>query len=244
MRNGWGSFAAFNATLLGLTAAAEACPACSSESLCCVPGLGLMGGYVGLVLPILSAFLERPFVSRAGMIEHPLALSLQANLLSAVVLAVVSVFAVAVVWEFETAAFAWMAIAVAVSVTVERWWLGRQNGDGAPLRWRWLILGNLLSATVIFLLPLLRSSLAPGTETERYLRQVRPMQLQIALSTLLVCGTVYAVAFWKTGIRRRVDRRRGFDVLLVSTPSPSMQAPIPEDVVLPPTASEAATPRG
>jgi hypothetical protein len=51
-----------------------------------IPGLAIAGPALGLPLSVLASFLERPFVSLAGVRRHAIWYSLQANCISLLVL--------------------------------------------------------------------------------------------------------------------------------------------------------------
>ena len=107
---------------------------------------------------LLAAVLERPFVSRAGVQRRPSVYSLQANLLSSLIcfvaLSTVPVRSSAARPTAGTAAAAVIFVTI-VSVAV----LSASEGgyyesvsatDESPLRWRWVLLGNVFSTFVLF----------------------------------------------------------------------------------------------
>ncbi len=213
MRNGW-SLPAFLLLILGPVSLAEACPSCSASSLCVLPGFNLIGFHVGFVLPILCAFIERPFVTLAGVRQSAIALSLQANILSAIVTSVAGIFVLGASWgpTGESILLAWIPAAVVLSTVIEIAWLKRRVETGS-LRWGWLLLGNILSAALLMTLPFWRATLASRTFTGSYIRWMSSIRGSVVLSTLLVGLAAYIIAFWWTGIARNEDRRRGVEVI-------------------------------
>src|SRR6478609_2445085 len=104
-----------------------------SPSLVVVPGFGLMGLHVAFTLSILAAFLERPFVSQAGVRRHALCRALQANFITTLVgiaclpIAFVSLAAPVLL-------LAWWPVAIWMSYRVESWWYARALADRTALR--------------------------------------------------------------------------------------------------------------
>jgi hypothetical protein len=139
-----------------------------------IPGLAIVGPAMGLPLSVLAAFVERPFYSLAGVHQHTIWYSLQANLISLGV-GVVATFFAAVIGDslhHYYALFAvWPFLAVCVSIVVERAYL-RYRRQRFAVRWGWTIAGNVVSAglciALLFLveilqpvLPQLRQALTP-----------------------------------------------------------------------------------
>jgi hypothetical protein len=112
-----------------------------------IPGLAIFGPALGLPLSVLAAFIERPFVTRAGVGRNAIWFSLQANFVSLLF----GYFATMVVVPFimspggAVIALAWPFAAVGISVVTEHRYLAmrlRPAGVArAPIAW-----GNMLSA--------------------------------------------------------------------------------------------------
>src|SRR6266511_900444 len=114
---------------------------------------GLLPLSVGLALPasVLAAFLERPSVTRAGVREHSLRYSLQANFISLVIGYVtlpVGIYAIYTIGPL------WSLIAVGISVVTEGWYY-QWASKNAGLRWGWVVWGNLFSSVLLLLIPYL-----------------------------------------------------------------------------------------
>ena len=114
---------------------------------------GLLPLTLGLSLPasVLAAVLERPFVSRAGVREHAIWYSFQANLISLVIgyltlpVAVYAIYTIGPLWPL---------IAVTSSVVSEGWYYQRRAMKGlGSINWGSVILGNVFSSFVLLLLP-------------------------------------------------------------------------------------------
>ena len=157
-----------------------------------IPGLAIAGPAMGLPLSILASFLERPFISLAGVQHHAIWYSIQANTISLLV-GYVGVFAAAFIGEAlprwapsEPVFTVWPFVAVAVSILVERTYLSIRTSEFHP-KWRWIIVGNVLSAGACIGLLMLVT----------YLREAQP-GLQFLLmpyrTTLLVFAAAGSVA--------------------------------------------------
>jgi len=125
-----------------------------------LPGLVMISPLWGLPATLAAAVLERPFVSRAGIQRHALTRSIRANLLSWLVGLVISLFMVAFIAAgpkpLGFAAAVVFAIAcviclpVVFSIFVEGgYYVQVLRRDGAILRWRWVIAGNIVSAAFL-----------------------------------------------------------------------------------------------
>lgn len=120
-----------------------------------IPGLAIAGPAMGLPLSMLAGFLERPFVTRAGVGRHALCYSLQANLISLLVGYVGLIVCLVVVTPMsfrigEGVMFcAWPLVSIAVSILVESAYLARKVPVGGALNRGWIIAANLFSVGVI-----------------------------------------------------------------------------------------------
>lgn len=110
---------------------------------------------IGTTFVLLSAFLERPFYSRAGVEEHPLAYSLLANLPSAFVIAflggvlrIATVFAdVYLRYGFDEVWLLFVPLAIIIAAGIE--YLIAASLSGRQIDFFPLVYGNLCSYTVL-----------------------------------------------------------------------------------------------
>jgi hypothetical protein len=121
------------------------------------PSAGFFPGFLPLALwlalpaSVLAAFLERPFVSRAGVRNHALWYSLQANLVSLAVGYLTLPVAIEMIYLNP---FLWSPVAVAASIWCEGTYYRLRGLKGTrPLRWRPVIWGNVVSSLVLLFLP-------------------------------------------------------------------------------------------
>jgi hypothetical protein len=90
-----------------------------------IPGLAMFGPAMGLPLSVLAAFLERPFVTRAGFERNALWFSLQANFVSLLVGYVMTLGWIAIIigpGGNDVLALLWPFCAVGLSIFTERWY--------------------------------------------------------------------------------------------------------------------------
>lgn len=111
-----------------------------------IPGLAIFGPAMGLPVSVLAAFIERPFVTRAGFGKSAIWFSLQANFVSLLV----GYAATLVVIPFVMSPNIWIGLvwpflAVGISIVTERQYL---NAQLSPTRVRWLpiAVANVFSA--------------------------------------------------------------------------------------------------
>lgn len=197
--------------------AALACAGCTDSLSTCIPGYGVSGLHVGLVLPILAGFVERPFFSLAGVERSPLLRSLQANVASAVMMAVVAVVLLSIAHSGPLGSFslgAWAFASIPAAAAVEFGFVRRRV---APERSRraflWLLLGNVLSATLILTLPAWRGVF--GTDDYWHIHWVGKIRGEVVLGTLAGCAAAY-LALLSVSLRRRGGHEasgHGFEVL-------------------------------
>ena len=200
---------------LGFPARADACGGHSYASFyACLPGLTMVGLHAGFALAILAAFVERPFVTRAGVRTGALWFSLQANLISVLLTSVAGVVVMGLAWgpNGDMILFAWMAAALGLTTLVEHAWLSRKRDAEVPqLRWGWVLAGNLVSAAVGFAMPFLRSIFE--TDTYRYIYGIQKWRDWISLATWTGVAVVFVLAFTLAPRIAALDRRRGFEVV-------------------------------
>jgi hypothetical protein len=162
---------------------------------------GMIPMTVGLALPasVLAAFVERPFVSRAGIRQYAIWYSLQANFVS---LAIGYITMPIGIWVLYMAGPLWSVIAIALSVVSEGWYYRWRALHGVPLRWGYLICGNLLSSVVLVVLPYIAIEI----------NQARPMLIweyesyfdSLLRWTLLGSLVMFALAFIAPTLLRRL----------------------------------------
>ena len=190
---------------------AYACGGHFDSSIVTLPGLGIVGGYVGLALPILAGVMERPFLSVAGVNERTVWVSNLANYLSAVgaTFAAVAVFTIPAIGP---------AFPVLASVGIE-WALLRRLTTRPLGLLGMVVLANLMSAVAIGSMPIWR--MAFGTDRREYYVHVNRYQAEIGLATVVVAGLVVAWAVYRGGVllfgrwdRSSVEHQRGFEVIL------------------------------
>lgn len=204
--------------VLGLTSTASACMGCSTHQLVCVPGLWLIGGQVGLVIAILAAFIERPYITRSIVeplpLRHPISRSLQASLISTVLVGTAGIGYMGFAWAGPVGLeILWLPLSVAAATWIERWWL--QWRTGMQFRYGWLLLGNITSAMIVATLPFLQ--MAFGTDAPAYIRMIRPYQGTIAWTTLIAAAIVFTAAVRWTRkdqpLPRREPEEHDFEVI-------------------------------
>ena len=112
------------------------------------PGAVSIDPVFGLLPTVLAAFIERPFVSRAGVGKRPLLQSIRANLLSLLAGIPIAAF----IWSVESlqGMIVLTGVAVIISILVEGSYLSAVlNGEPQQLRWSWIALGNIVSNSVL-----------------------------------------------------------------------------------------------
>ena len=128
-----------------------------------IPGLAIFGPALGLPLSVLAAFLERPFLCRAGVTTNTLWYSLQANFVSLLVGYVATMVVIPFVMSPIVAfAMLWPFVALAISVATE-WKYIQFRNPSRRFPWEPFAAGNVFSAAVciaiLFLVQWLRSQL-------------------------------------------------------------------------------------
>ena len=188
---------------------AYACFSCSGASICTLPGLAIFGEHVAPVLPILAAFIERPFLTRMGITERTTSISIAANCNAAVV-ATISLIPGFILGP--------LVIVVAFLVTAATKWLLLRHLTTTPNRCFAGFLGaSFVSALVIATLPVWSGIL--GTDRPLYWIPIRKHVDLIAPVTLLFCGIVILISFiraWPVYNRPRtsVEFQPGFEVIV------------------------------
>jgi hypothetical protein len=115
------------------------------------PGVLPLTLWMALPASVLAAVLERPFVSRAGVANHALWYSMQANFVSLVLgyvtlpVAAEAIFAIGPLWS---------VFVITLSVLSEGlYYQWRVTPLGQALKWRWIVWSNIFSSFVILLIP-------------------------------------------------------------------------------------------
>ncbi len=142
---------------------------------------------------LLAAFLERPFLSAAGIRRRPLILSLRANFVSTVAgLLLIPVGYPALL----TIGPLWCVVAFGVSCAVEIYYLRRYSHQAFTSGW--LLGGNAVSSVVLMALPpvaiiIRQNNLQLVWSLEPYLRWLALLTLIVSL-TLFLGSFVWPVA--------------------------------------------------
>jgi hypothetical protein len=112
---------------------------------------------MSLPASVLAAFLERPFVTSAGVAHNALWHSLRANLISLGIgyvtmpIALIAIYSIAPLWS---------VIAVSLSILFEGIYYQKWVLRGAErLRWRWVVVGNIWSSLILLSLPFITTAL-------------------------------------------------------------------------------------
>ena len=101
-----------------------------------IPGLAIFGPAMGLPVSVLAAFIERPFVKRAGFGKSAIWFSLQANLVSLLVGYVATLIVIPLVMSLSNPlGLFWPFLAVGISIVTERQYL---NAQLSPSHVPWL----------------------------------------------------------------------------------------------------------
>jgi uncharacterized membrane protein len=160
-----------------------------SPSLVVVPGFGLLGLHVAFTLSILAAFVERPFVSRAGVAHYALCRSLQANFVTTIIGILCIPIAIASL-ALPALILVWWPVAIWMSYRVEAWWYARGRHERTALQRGPILWGNLASNGMFFLIALL----TPTPSSVR-LRQLHEREPWMTIVTYAACAVIYGAAF-------------------------------------------------
>jgi hypothetical protein len=136
---------------------------------------------------LLAAFVERPFLTAAGLKNRALVLSLRANFLSAVVgllLIPVGYPALLVIGPL------WCIIAFGLSCTVEIFYL---RDFSRRLAWGWIVGGNAVSSIVLMTLPPI--ALVLKQNYYRLAWSLEPHEVWLNWSSLIASLTLFLTSF-------------------------------------------------
>lgn len=173
-----------------------------------IPGLAIFGPAMGLPVSVLAAFIERPFVTRAGFGKSAIWFSLQANFISLLVGYVATMVVIPFVMGPSSAfALAWPFVAVGISAVTERQYL---NARLSPtiVPWTPIVVANIISA-LLCVTVLLVTEFVRGRNP--YLEfQLRPYEMPttvavVASSLALFFGSFFVPAP-SAGTQRRTER--------------------------------------
>jgi hypothetical protein len=205
-------------TLMMASATVHACPGCSVGPLRSVPGFWLLSLESGVAVLVLSAFLERPFVTMAGVKQHALAHSIVATALTAAPL-FIGAWAMLIVGfnaRNEFLILIWVPVSILMSASIKYAWLNRKRSiwRGAVKLWP-IAVGLLLSSVVVAILPLLQMPFGFGTQ--RHAANVAPVRPFAALLTVAAGFVMVLVTVGSTKQDSvEVPQERGFEILPVS----------------------------
>ncbi len=156
------------------------------------PGMFLLSPLLGIPATLLAAFLERPFVTAAGVRRYALALSIRANLLSWAVGAVI-VFVLFAMDSYGVLGIYFFA-SVPLSIWIEGSYLRRaaaQRGDTAD--WGMIVLANIVSGTALMVIGAFAISLGENDPLLGW--RLRPYQVP-----LMVIGGAMSLAIIVYGL--------------------------------------------
>ena len=158
-----------------------------------IPGLAIFGPAMGLPLSVLAAFVERPFVTRAGFGKNAIWFSLQANFVSLLVGYVATMIVIPFIMSPGViVGLVWPFLAVGISIASERLYLefrSRNRCPWAPVAW-----GNIISAVtcvvVMVVAATLRGSVRQLCAVLR--RHETVMNVGVAISSLFLLIGAFA----------------------------------------------------
>lgn len=125
-----------------------------------LPGFYYLGFTVGFVVVVLAAFIERPFIERAGVRRWTLLFAIRAGALVVLVGYVFSVFYCRYMMDYfevspESGTLIWLSLALAgflLSILIKGFYLQSYAMPfGQRIRWSMLIVGGFVSSIIIFL---------------------------------------------------------------------------------------------
>lgn len=155
------------------------------------PGAVSLDPFFGLLPTILVAFLERPFISRAGINSRPLMRSIRANLLSLLAGIPLAMF----VWDVNSLAqaAAFTAAAVSITILVElAYFRSVARAESCPLHGSWIVLGNLFSNLLLIGIALTVKTV--GTSYPQLGRTLEPYQHIFGFAHLAISFSLVGAA--------------------------------------------------
>jgi hypothetical protein len=190
-----------------------------SPTLVTIPGFGLIGLHVAFTLSVLAAFIERPFVSDAGVSRLALCASLRANFYSTLVGLLCTPVAF-VVLAAPPLILVWWPVAIWLSYRVEHrcydkpFLTGGAAARRAPIFW-----GNVVS-NLVFLVILIVTP-HPSVLRLRWLHSLEPW---LTICTATACAAVYAGAFRILAVSRNRESARRAASQTAEDTSPSTES--------------------
>lgn len=153
-----------------------------------------------MLATLLAAIIERPFFRLAGAKMDPLKMSIQANVLSAI--AGVPVMMLAVAAMREIGFLFMMTTAIPFSIAIEGYVLnGSARRRNFVIRWKPLILGNILSGVLLLAVTIIGFCLNNYLEYTQIVAALRQIAGPIDIVVGIVCAVIFLWAFTpsKTG---------------------------------------------
>lgn len=114
-----------------------------------LPGMISFDPILGFLPTIMVAFIERPFVSLAGLDKRPLIRSIRANLLS-LLAGLVLIPMLDYVYYIPYGVWLIMGVAITITFIVELLYFSSVfQKESKKFRWWWIVVGNILSNSVL-----------------------------------------------------------------------------------------------
>ncbi|WP_147867749.1 hypothetical protein [Stieleria maiorica] len=137
---------------------------------------------------LLAGFVEEPFFRRGGVRRRPLAASLQANFLTTIVgLALIPVGYPAL----YTIGPIWCLVAFSISCFVELYYL--RWATGVSINFRWIVIGNCISAAILVALPPLAYAL--GQHNYRLAWSMQSHDVWLSWIAIAVSAATFLLSF-------------------------------------------------
>lgn len=137
---------------------------------------------------LLAAFVERPFLTRAGILQRPLVLSLRANFISTIVgLLLVPIGMPAMYFAGPL----WCLLAVVISCEVEVRYLQRFSRQ--RFRRSMVVVGNIVSSFVLMIIPPVADTIVQGHR--RCAFYVQEFEARLVVGSIGVSVAVFLASF-------------------------------------------------
>ncbi len=157
------------------------------------PGVFIASPLFGLPATLLAAFLERPFISHAGVHHYALRYSIRANLISWLVGAACFQFLYGITIELLLLIYHFAAIFLSIWIEASYLWQVTRK-LGSRLRRGPIIAANIFSAIVLVLLGVLAADLAHRDPMLAW--RLRPYTEQLETVSGVLCGVIVAYGLW------------------------------------------------
>ena len=151
------------------------------------PGIITVGLGYAFPASLLAAFLERPFVTLAGIRQHSLVVSLRANFLSTLVGILLTPIGYPALYVIGPL---WCLVAFAISCVIETCYLRRFR---AELRVGWIVAGNAVSSGFLMAIPPIAFEL--GTHHYSLVLFLKPHQIWLEGTTSLASLVFFVMSF-------------------------------------------------